>query len=620
MDRNSIFGIVLIVAILIVYGVLSKPSEKEVAQKRMQDSIAWVEKQRATESEIQKAISDSTKNKQSLINDTASLRKMRDSLGAFGNAIQGKDSLIYLENSLIKLAISTKGGRPYSVELKKYKRYDSLPVKLFDGDSTQFSLEFFSQNRLITTGNLYFKPIASTAHVVADKDSQRVSMRLEIEQGRYLEYVYTIRPNNYRVDLSINLVGLDQVIAQNQTTLALNWEVYSPRQEKGIKNENQYTELYYKYNLDEVDYMSASKEETKEIKNQLKWVAYKQQFFSTVLIAKDYFSYANLKTSPLPNQEKHLKRFNSELTLPLDLKEKVNIPLSFYFGPNHFQTLKKQGDDLKDLVSLGGPISRWINRGVIIPVFNFLGEYISNYGLIILLLTIIIKILLLPLTFKSYQSTARMKVLKPQVDEINAKIPKEKAMERQQATMALYKRAGVSPLGGCLPLLLQMPILFAMFKFFPTSIELRGQSFLWANDLSTYDSIFEWQRTIPILSSIYGNHISLFTILMTATTLVTIKMNDSTTSNQQMPGMKYMMYFMPVMFMFMLNNFSAGLTYYYFLANIITIGQNYLFKGFIDEQKLLKQLEENKKKPIKKSKFQARLEEISRQQQQVRKK
>jgi YidC/Oxa1 family membrane protein insertase len=288
--------------------------------------------------------------------------------------------------------------------------------------------------------------------------------------------------------------------------------------------------------------------------------------------------------------------------------------MKMFFGPNKFKLLKHyKAYKLEDLVSVGKGIIRWINQFVIIPIFDWLSKFIGNFGLIILLLTIIIKIGLLPLTYKSYLSQASMKVLKPQIDELTLKFPKGKEMERQQATMALYKKAGISPMGGCLPMLLQMPILFAMFRFFPTSIELRQQGFLWATDLSTYDSIISWTGNIPILSTFYGNHVSLFTLLMTVSTIIQMKMSDTSGSTQQMPGMKSMMYVMPVMFMFMLNNFSAGLTYYYFLANVITIGQNYLFKQFVDEKEILRKIEERKVKPVKKSKWQQRIDEMTKQ-------
>jgi YidC/Oxa1 family membrane protein insertase len=319
-----------------------------------------------------------------------------------------------------------------------------------------------------------------------------------------------------------------------------------------------------------------------------------------------------MKSENMPENSKFIKKFSSELSIPYNRTANFEMPMHFYFGPDHFQTLKKIGFKLEELVTLGSSIIRWINAFVVIPIFNWLNNFISNYGIIILLLTIIIKVALLPLTYRSYLSMAKMRVLKPQIDEINAKIPKDKAMERQQATMALYKKVGVNPMGGCLPMILQMPILYAMFRFFPSSIELRQQSFLWAHDLSTYDSILTLPFTIPM----YGAHVSLFTILMTVTTILSMKMSGQTPGGDSaMPGMKTMMYIMPVMFMLILNSFSAGLTYYYFLANVITIGQNYLFKFFIDEEDVLKKLNSKKVKAgdSKKSSFQQKLENMAKQ-------
>jgi YidC/Oxa1 family membrane protein insertase len=351
----------------------------------------------------------------------------------------------------------------------------------------------------------------------------------------------------------------------------------------------------------------------------VEWVAFKNQFFSSVLIAEKAFSNAQLQSDNLSETDKYLKKFNAELGIPYERLDNETLKMKMFFGPNKFKLLKQYKNyKLEDLVSVGKGIIRWINQFVIIPIFDWLSKFIGNFGIIILLLTIIIKIGLMPLTYKSYLSQARMKVLKPQIDELTQKYPKGKEVEKQQATMALYKKAGVSPMGGCLPMLLQFPILFAMFRFFPTSIELRQEGFLWATDLSTFDSIFSWQQTIPLLSSFYGNHISLFTILMTVSTILQIKMSD-TSSTQQMPGMKTMMYIMPVMFMFMLNKFSAGLTYYYFLTNVITIGQNYLFKQFVDEKEILRKMEARKSKPVKKSKWQQRLEEMTKNQQAQRK-
>lgn len=413
------------------------------------------------------------------------------------------------------------------------------------------------------------------------------------------------------VGFRIHYVNMDKVIDSNQREPDLVWDMVVPRQERGAANENNYTNIHYKFVADDDEAFSAGKEEeSKSLSTKLKWIAFKQQFFSSVLIAGDAFENADLKSVKAADTSKYLKQYSANIGLNYQSGANFTVPMSFYFGPNHYPTLKKYNLDLEKLVFLGRNIIRGINKFVIIPIFNWLNHFISNFGIIILLLTIIIKIGLFPLTFKSYQSQAKMRVLKPQVDEINKKIPKEKAMERQQAMMALYKKAGVNPLGGCLPMLLQFPILIAMFRFFPTSIELRQHGFLWADDLSTYDSILSLPFNIPF----YGNHISLFTILMTVTTIISMKMSQQTQmSDAQMPGMKTLMYIMPVMFMFFLNNFSAGLTYYYFLANVITIGQNELFKRMIDEEKLLKKIQANKAKPVKKSKFQERLENMAKQ-------
>jgi YidC/Oxa1 family membrane protein insertase len=407
---------------------------------------------------------------------------------------------------------------------------------------------------------------------------------------------------------------MTDIIPANLNSLDLNWEMYVPQQEKGRQNEDNYTTLKYKFYQGEVDgfkVRSQKGEEENEITTRVKWMAFKDQFFSSVLIADNYFLNAYVRSRKLPESTTYLRNFRAEMSIPYETDNDEAIGFQFYLGPNHFNTLKKCDVQLEELVFLGRNIIRWISQFVIIPIFNWLNKSIANYGIIILLMTIIIKMGLFPLTWKSYMSQAKMKVLKPQVDEINARFPKkEDAMKKQQATMALYKQAGVSPMGGCLPMLLQMPILFAMFRFFPASIELRQQKFLWADDLSTYDSILDLPFNIPM----YGDHISLFTLLMTVSTIVTMKINSpSASGSSQMPGMKGMMYIMPIMFMLILNNFSAGLTYYYFLANLITFGQNLITKQFVDEKAILKKMEENKKKPQKKSKWQQRLETAAKQ-------
>jgi YidC/Oxa1 family membrane protein insertase len=431
------------------------------------------------------------------------------------------------------------------------------------------------------------------------------------DENRYIEYKYTLAPDKYMVDFDVTFKSMNDIIASNQNSLTMDWRMYIPQQEMGRQNEENYTTIKYKYFQDDVDglKMRSTKDEEADITTILSWVAYQDQFFSSVLITNDFFLNGSITSTRTVTSPKYIRYFTTELGVPYDPSDASSISMKLYYGPNHISTLRKEGMDLEELVFLGKNIIGWINRYAIIPIFNWLDNYIGSYGIIILILTIILKIVLFPLTFKSFQSQAKMGVLKPQVEELGKKFPKkEDAMKKQQATMDLYKRAGVNPMGGCLPMLLQMPILFAMFRFFPISIELRQEHFLWATDLSTYDSILTLPFTIPM----YGSHVSLFTLLMTASTLLTMKMSGTTPGSDQ-PGMKIMMYMMPVMFMVILNNFSSGLTYYYFLANMITWGQNIVSKKFIDEDKVLAKLEENRKNPVKKSKWQQRLEDAAKQ-------
>jgi len=611
MDRNTIIGIILIGAILIGYSVLTKPNREEIAERqRLADSARMVEARELAERE--RIAAQYNDDESSVITQPpTSVAPAIEEYGVFTSAVTGDEELFILENDLLKIFLSSKGGRPAKVELKKYAKFDSSPVVLFESDSSSFGLEFFSDGRTIKTNDLFFKPVGETQDLYAENDPVSLNLKLPVgDSDAFVEYSYTLYPDNYLLDFSIRMAGMNTLRTDN---VQLTWQIYSPQQEKGRQNEEIYTYLNYRFYQGDVEkFKSRSKKELQEVTETTKihWVAFKQQFFSSVLLAdKIPFEGGYMASEKQPDASRFIQRFAAELTIPYDRSDDFSLPLNFYFGPNHFQTLRKAGFKLEELVTLGSSIIKWINQFVIIPIFNWLDNYISNYGIIILLLTIIIKVALFPLTYRSYLSQARMRVLKPQIDEINEKIPKEKAMERQQATMALYKRVGVSPFGGCLPMLLQFPILFAMFRFFPSSIELRQEKFLWAHDLSTYDSILDLPFTIPM----YGDHVSLFTILMTVTTVLSMKMNSQATSDTQMPGMKTMMYMMPVMFMFILNNFSSGLTYYYFLANVITLGQNYLSKSFVNEEEILKKLNAKKSKPVTKSKFQQRLENMAKQ-------
>ncbi|HZM13496.1 MAG TPA: membrane protein insertase YidC [Bacteroidales bacterium] len=537
-------------------------------------------------------------------------------LGVFSTSAKGDNEFYTIENDLIILTVSSKGGRAWSALLKDYRTHDSLPVILFKGDSTVFGYKFFTvDNKLINTNDLYFKAENYTGPIVVTDQASSLTMRLPAENGAFIEYVYTVQPGEYMVDFETRFTGMGSVIPANVTSLALDWKMYIPQQEKGKLNEDTYTGLKYKVYQENVEGLTGGNQKQKKetvTANLMKtdWIAYKDQFFSTVLIANDYFLNASVSSKNADPTSKFLRFFESEIGVPYASGETSQVKMRMYFGPNKFSTLKKYNLELEELVYLGKNIIRWINQYVIIPIFNLLEKFIANYGIIILILTLLIKVVLFPLTHKSFLSQAKMKVMKPMVDEISKKFPnKDDAMKKQQATMELYKKAGVSPMGGCLPMMLQMPILFAMFRFFPASIELRQQSFLWAHDLSTYDSIFNLPFTIPM----YGDHVSLFTLLMTASTIITTKISSPTGGQEQMPGMKTMMYMMPIMFMLILNNFSAGLTYYYFLANVISIIQTQVSQRFVNEKDLLKKIEENKKKPVKKSKWQQRLDAAAKQ-------
>jgi YidC/Oxa1 family membrane protein insertase len=532
--------------------------------------------------------------------------------GVFAAAATGENEFITLENKVVELRIARKGGRIYSARLKDYQTFDARPLILFSGDSTVFGFNFFtSDNKAVQTNNLYFKPVSDKNSYDASTNSQSVVLRLMADSNKYIEYKYTLAPDRYDVEFNVNFKSMEGIIASNQNSLTLDWQMYIPQQEKGRQNEENYSTIKYKYFQDDVESLKlrASKDEKLDITTKLSWIAYQDQFFSSVMISDEYFLNGSLSSTRTVASEKYIRHYTSEVGVPYNQGTSNSLSMKFYYGPNSITILKKEGYQLEKIVILGKNIIGWINRFMIIPIFNWLDNYISNYGIIILILTLIIKIILFPLTFKSYQSTAKMQVLKPMVEELGKKFPKkEDAMKKQQATMDLYKRAGVNPMGGCLPMLLQMPILFAMFRFFPVSIELRQEHFLWATDLSTYDSILTLPFTIPM----YGNHVSLFTLLMTASTLLTMKMTGSSPGSDQ-PGMKMMMYMMPVMFMLILNNFSSGLTYYYFLANMFTYVQNIISKRFINADAVLATLEENKKKPVKKSKWQQRLESAAKQ-------
>jgi YidC/Oxa1 family membrane protein insertase len=647
MDRNTITGIILIFAIFIGFSLynsnrMNKGYEKAIAVAESHYAKGELETARAEYinalrykpnqpdaiakvNEISlklgllpgasKADTTGTQKAKVEITATNNPAVTRDisQYGIFADAASGENSFITLENNKVELKISLLGGKVYSARLKDYRTFDSLPLFLFSGDSTVFGFNFFtSDNKAVQTNNLYFKPVSDQRSFTVGSQPESVILRLMAGDDKYIEFKYTLAPDKYMVDFNVVFKSMEGIIASNQNSLTLDWKMYMPQQEKGRQNEENYSNVWFKYFQDDVAYLKSrqSKElEKLDITTKLSWIAFQDQFFSSVVLTNDFFLNGSITSTRTLTSKKYIRYYTTEVGVPFNPASANAINMKLYYGPNSITTLKKEGLQLEKIVFVGKNIIGWISRFVIIPIFNWLDNYIGNYGIIILILTIIIKIVLFPLTFKSYQSTAKMQVLKPMVEELGKKFPKkEDAMKKQQATMDLYKRAGVNPMGGCLPMLLQMPILFAMFRFFPVSIELRQEHFLWATDLSTYDSILK----LPFMIPMYGDHVSLFTLLMTASTLLTMKMTGSSPGSDQ-PGMKLMMYMMPVMFMLILNNFSSGLTYYYFLANMITYGQNILSKRFINADAVLATLEENKKKPLKKSKWQQRLESAAKQ-------
>ena len=636
MNRNSIIGILLIFGLMIGYTVYMSPSKEELAaRQRAQDSIAALNRQVVDSSAVLKAAKPAVQDTlgqsgAAVAADSMAVVNRNDELGVFAAAGNGKAEDFVVESDKLKLTFSSKGGRISQAELTGYKTFDGKPLLLFTPDSSDFNLAFFSDVRPVNTNILFFQPVwpdkrfeGQRLMKVSGSDSLQFALRLyaggsdsSLVTGSYIEYLYTIRADQFMVDYKVKFVGMESLIAMNTKEINIDWNARLPRTEKSLENERLNTTIYFRHADEEVDYLNERKDDDQDINTRVKWVSFKQQFFSSTLIANgELFQNADMKKTREPEKElNYLDYMEATLSLPFNASKDKQLDLAFYFGPNKYNIMRSYHIDLEKQIPLGWSffLMQWINRFAVLPVFNFLEGFNLNYGIIILILTILLKIVLFPIAYKTYLSSAKMRLLKPEVDEITAKFPKkEDAMKKQQATMALYKKAGVNPMSGCVPMLLQFPILLAMFRFFPASIELRQEAFLWADDLSSYDSIFDLPFNIPF----YGDHVSLFTLLMTISTIIYTKINnDMMSTGNQLPGMKTMMYLMPVMFLGFFNSYSSGLSYYYLLANLITFAQMYAIRSFVNEDKLHAQIQENKKKPVKKSNFQKRLEEMAKNQ------
>lgn len=623
MDKNTWIGFLLIAAILVGFSLLNRPSAEEMAERqRVNDSIAMAqqlewEAQKLSEQVSLQMETDSTV----LAARQADLdAQIQATYGAFAVSAKGEAQEVVLENNRLRLFISTKGGRIARAELKEYKAYGDTVnnLCLFRGDEAGLGFTFKTNNdRILNTQNLYFEPVQS--------NPQNLIMRLKTDvEGSYMDFVYTLHEDDYMFNFSIQAHQMQYVLAQNVNSLEMQWNQKIPQQERGRKFEERYSVLQYMLAGGEQERMSEQKHDTQRESARVRWIGYKDQFFSTVLIADDAFTSSLFESTPQDAFSGYIKEYKTTTDISFDITGNTRTSFRYFIGPNNYNLLKTYNHEidgeklnLQELVLQGWRMIIWINQIFSFPVFDWLMRTGWHIGIVILLMTLLIKLIILPFVFFSYKSSAKMRVLKPQMDEINAKYPAEKMQERQQAMMQLYSRAGVSPMSGCLPMLFQMPILMAMFWFFPTAIELRGQSLWWAEDLSAYDAILSWGHHIPL----FGDHLSLFCLIMTVAnfgyTFVTMQQQAT---DPNMKVMKWMMYLMPLMFLFIFNDYAAGLSYYYTLSLGFTILQTMIFRWSIDDKKLLAQMEANARKRAanpKKSGFMARLEQMQKEQQRM---
>jgi len=610
-DVNSFIGMILIGGILIWWMSSTQPEmnqNKETTSEQTikSDSVAY---------------QNNASSIPSVVNDSLKQVEIQNQLGAFAySSVNSSEGTTTLENEVLLLKINNKGGQIIEALIKGYQTYDSLPLHMIKDNNSSFNINFgTTDNRILNTKDLFFQPTFTNSG-----SSQVLSMKLKVSDSQFLEYRYEMT-DDYMVNFAVRSQGLSTVI-NSSNTINLDWSLKGYRHEKSIRTENTMYSYYYYKSDDEVEYLGL---EDNEVVNNMDWVSYKQHFFSSILVSDKAFNNAAIASIDLVKDQAIDTVFTKKFTLktPLELSNgELNYNMKWYYGPSDYKKLSKyEGTDLNETADLGWGIFGTINRWIFIPIFGMLEGFMGNYGLIIILMTIVVRIIMSPLVYKSYVSSAKMKVIRPELNALNEKYPgKENAMKRQQETMAVQRKAGVSMLSGCIPALLQMPVFFALFKFFPTNLSLRQKGFLWANDLSSYDSVF----TLPFDIPFYGNHVSLFTILASTAIFFYMKMNQSQQANMQAPAqegmpdmskmMKYMIYFSPIMMLFFFNSYASGLSLYYFVSNLLTITIMLVIKNFvIDEAKIIAQIEENKKKPEKqKSKFRQRLDSAMKQAQE----
>ena len=610
MNKNTIIGFLLIGVIMFGFTwYQSRQYQDQMEAQAQLDSIARVEQMAAM-------AMDSIRKAQGIVEETdvkvAVIPAYKDTM--LTSARMAESSIYRLANDKMEIEFTTRGAQPYSVKLNDYMSYDSTALYLIRPEMSRYDIRLYAGEN-INTKDFNFE-------VVEHSDSVLV-MRLPFSNGGYIQQRYALSADSYSLYNELSLVGLDGIIPRNVSMLDIDWNVVIPRLEKGYRYEKQYSMLDYYFTGDEKPAQIArGKDDSERVDTKVKWFAFQQQFFSAIMTASNEFASADFAVKYFNEDDpsKNLMACSAKLRSDFNIAGgDVVLPYEFYFGPNDYNTLKKYDLKYEKIIPLGGWLVGWISRFVIIPCFNFLGKFVSNYGLIILLMTILIRIVISPLTIKSYKSSAKMQVLKPEIDQLNKKYPNEKdAMKKQQAMMELYRKAGISPMGGCLPMLLQMPILFAMFRFFPACIDLRQQKFLWADDLSAYDSIWDFGVNVPLL----GDHLSLFALLMAVTMFFYSKMTSSQMSDDpNMAGMKFMsVWLMPIMMFFICNNLSSALSYYYLLSNIFTMAQTWYIRKFVvTEDRVRAEMVANANKPKQKSKWQQRLEEAQRMQEQMQK-
>lgn len=603
MDKNTVIGFILIVLIFVGFSVFETGRAKKNAELQAQaDSIALAMNPVKDMPEAMEEVPDGRQSG-AIFKDTT-----------IQKAYNAEAQTVSIENNKIKVEFTTKGAQPYSVQVKDYYNYDGSDLYLFKNGEADYAISIYAGEYIRTDGFTF---------QISEKTDSTITMRLPFSGGGYIEQKYMLHKDSYRMDNLLSFVGMDDVIPKNVGSFDIDFGVTVPRMEKGYRNESQYSKLNYYYEGDKKpESIGNARNGERRVDSKLSWFAFQQQFFSVIMRAPEEFTSGELAIEFFPESDPSHNLMDCSAKMRADLTDGGNstIPFEFYLGPNHFQTLKSYGHNYEKIIPLGGWLVGWFTKYAIIPMFNFFGKFINSFGLVILLMTIVIKIVVLPFTYKSYASSAKMSALKPELDKINAKFPhadnQQEQLKKQQATMDLYRRAGVSPMGGCLPMLLTFPILWAMFRFFPASIELRQQPFLWCDDLSAYDSIIDYGTKIPIL----GDHLSLFALLMAITMWVYSKFTMASQPGGNDPSaasMRFMsLWLMPIMMFFICNQLSAALSYYYLLSQLISIAETLIIRKSIDKDAILAKVRASEGKPLPKSKWQQRIEEAQRMQEQ----